>query len=304
MTWAIETRGLTKTYGATTAVNDLDLRVEAGQVYAFLGPNGAGKSTTIRMLLGLQRPSAGSAKVVGYDARDESEEVHRRVGYLPGDLELFPRLDGARHLEWFAQMRGDIDPKYVDELVERLGVVVDRPVRDLSKGNRQKIGLVLAFMGRPPLLILDEPTTGLDPLVQNEFEGMVRDAVAQGRTVFLSSHELAEVQRLADRVAIIKDGRLLVDDTVEGLGRNVPRRLELRFRHAPPADSFSGLDGVRVTGREGTRVTMEVGGELAPVLRVVADLEPIELEARSVDLDELFLSYYRSDAPRGVGGEG
>src|SRR5215472_6901508 len=219
VTSAIEASGLTKRYGAVTAVDGLSVRIEPGQVFGFLGPNGAGKSTTIRMLLALQRPTSGRARLLGLDAATDSVEVHRRIGYLPGDLELFPRLTGSQHIAWFARARGGVDAFLVKQLIERFQVVADRPVRELSKGNRQKIGLVLAFMHEPELLVLDEPTSGLDPLMQHEFESLLRETTGRGRTVFLSSHELDEVQRIADRIAIIRDGRLVAEDTVEGLGR-------------------------------------------------------------------------------------
>ncbi len=227
MTVAIEASSLTKTYGATPALTDLSLVVETGQVFGYLGPNGAGKTTTIRLLLALQRPTGGRSAVLGLDSQRESVEIHRRVGYLPGELELYPHLTGRRHIDWFARARGLHDRALATELIERFEVDVDRPVKELSKGNRQKIGLVLAFMHRPELLILDEPTSGLDPLMQNEFERLVREVVADGRTVFLSSHELDEVQRLADRVAIIRAGRLVTTDTVEHLRRSAPLTVEV-----------------------------------------------------------------------------
>ena len=216
MTSAIETFGLTKRYGSITAVRDLNLRIGQGQVFGFLGPNGAGKSTTIRMLLALQRPTTGRVTLLGLDARPGSVEVHRRIGYLPGDLELFPRLTGRQHIAWFLGARGAGDDSLAKRLIDRFQVVVDRPVRELSKGNRQKIGLVLAFMHRPELLVLDEPTSGLDPLMRHEFESLLRETADAGRTVFLSSHELDEVQRSADRVGIIREGRLVAEDTVRG----------------------------------------------------------------------------------------
>jgi ABC-2 type transport system ATP-binding protein len=293
---AIEASGLTKAYGATVAVNRLDLRVQRGQVFGFLGPNGAGKSTTIRMLLGLHRPSAGSARVLGLDSVRESVAIHARCGYLPGDLELYPRMTGRSVLDWFAAARDGVDSALRDALVERFDVTLDRRIRELSKGNRQKIGLVIAFMHRPDLVVLDEPTTGLDPLMQQEFHHLLAETTAEGRTVFLSSHELDEVQRVADRVAIIKRGQLVVTDTVEALRRKAPQTIELRFRAPVPATVFDGLDDVAHITVDGDRVTMQVTGELAPLLRVIADHNPVELVTRRADLDELFLSYYR-DSP-------
>ena len=293
---AIETSGLTKHYRSVAAVSDLDLRVEPGQVFGFLGPNGAGKSTTIRMLLALQRPTKGRATLLGLDSAKDSVDVHRRVGYLPGDLELFPRLTGRQHIAWFLRARGVVDDSLADQLVERFQVVVDRPVRELSKGNRQKIGLVLAFMHRPELLVLDEPTSGLDPLMQHEFENLLRETAGQGRTVFLSSHELDEVQRAADRIAIIKDGRLVAEDTVDGLRRAAPRTMEVRFRHPVDPADLKAVAGVSVTGCEGPRVTLQVAGEIGPVLTVIARHDPLDLISRPADLDELFLDFYRDPA--------
>jgi ABC-2 type transport system ATP-binding protein len=296
MTSAIEATGLTKTYGATTAVDGLSLRVEPGQVFGFLGPNGAGKSTTIRMLLALQRPTRGRATVLGLDAAAESVEVHRRTGYLPGDLALFPRLTGRQHIAWFARARAAGDDTLARQLAERFQVVADRPVRELSKGNQQKIGLVLAFMHRPELLILDEPTSGLDPLMQHEFDGLLRETAAEGRTVFLSSHDLDEVQRAADRIAIIKDGRLVAEDTVDGLRRAAPQKVEIRFRYPVDPAGLSAVAGVTVTAVSGPRVTLDVTGDIGPVLRVIAGHDPAGLTIRPAGLDELFLDFYRPTA--------
>ena len=298
MTAAIETSRLCKNYGPTRAVIDLDLVVEPGQVFGFLGPNGAGKSTTIRMLLALQRPTGGRAALLGLDAAADSVEVHRRVGYLPGDLELFPRLTGRQHIAWFTGARAVDIGSLARQLAERFQVVADRPVRELSKGNRQKIGLVLAFMHRPELLVLDEPTSGLDPLMQHEFENLLRETIAEGRTVFLSSHELGEVQRIADRIAIIKEGRLVAEDTVDGLRRAAPQKVEVRFpRPVDPAE-LSAVRGVTVTASDGPRVTLDVTGEIAPVLKVIARHDPVDLISRPPGLDELFLSFYR-ESPEG-----
>jgi ABC-2 type transport system ATP-binding protein len=293
VTSAIATNGLTKTYGTTRAVVDLHLEVRTGEVFAFLGPNGAGKSTTIRMLLALQQPTPGSARVLGRDAQADSVEIHRRIGYLPGDLALFPRLTGRHHLDWFSRARGGAEVSFVEDLVQRFDVELDRPVKQLSKGNRQKVGIVLAFMFRPELIVLDEPTSGLDPLMQNEFERLLRETVDDGRTVFLSSHELDEVQRVSDRVAIIKEGRLMVTDSVDGLRRATPQTLEVRFAAAVDPSIFDRHPDVRVITSEPTRVVLELAGDLAPILQELADHEPVDIASKRADLDELFLSFYR-----------
>jgi ABC-2 type transport system ATP-binding protein len=293
---AIEASALTKTFGATVAVDQLDLLVEPGQVLGFLGPNGAGKTTTIRMLLNLHRPSAGSVRVLGLDSVHDSVAIHAQTGYLPGDLELHPRMTARTILDWFARARGGVDRVYRDELIERFDVTTDRRIHELSKGNRQKIGLVLAFMHRPALLILDEPSSGLDPLMQDEFHRLLRETTADGRTVFLSSHELDEIQRIADRVAIIKEGQLVVTDSVASLRRQAPQVLEVTFKQPVGAAVFDGLDGVTHLTLDGNKVSLQATGELAPLLRVIADHDPLDLVTRHADLDELFLAYYR-DTP-------
>ena len=296
MTALITADGLTKTFGPHRGVSDLQFEVHGGEVYGFLGPNGAGKSTTIRLLLGLYHPTAGTAEVFGLDARRDAVAIHARVGYLPGELALHPRLTGRAHVEFAARVRGLRDRTLLDHLVERFGVVLDRPVRTLSKGNRQKIGVVLALMHRPELLILDEPTSGLDPLMQDEFARLMRETVAEGRTVFLSSHELDEVQRIVDRVAIIKDGRIIVTDTVEGLRRESPRTIEFRFAGSVDPRAFAGIEGVQVLENEDGRIALSLHGPVGPVLAAAAALDPIDVTARRADLDELFLTYYRGES--------
>ena len=290
--------GLSKAFGSRLAVEGLRFEVGKGEVFGFLGPNGAGKSTTIRLLMGLYHPTAGRATVLGLDPVSDAAAVHRRTGYLPGELALHPRLTGAQHVSYAARARGLTDRSFAGELAERFEVTLDRPVRTLSKGNRQKIGIMLAVMHQPEMLILDEPTSGLDPLMQDEFERLVREFAAGGGTVFLSSHELDQVQRVADRVAIIRDGRLAVTDTVDGLRASAPRTIEFRF--AGPADPawFSALPGVRVRGTGPRQVTLAVRGPVAPVLRVAAAHDVADLTARPADLDELFLAYYRRDAAK------
>ena len=292
----VKVEHLTRRFGANRGIEQVSFEIGPGEVFGFLGPNGAGKSTTIRLLLGLYRPNSGRMQVFGMDPNRDSAAIHRRVGYLPGELALFPRLTGRQHLDRFGRARGLHDHSYRDELVERFTAELDRPVRALSKGNRQKIGLVLAFMHRPDLLVLDEPTSGLDPLLQDEFISLVRETVSEGRTVLLSSHELDEVQRVVDRLSIIKEGRIIVTDTVEGLRKAAPRTIEFRFPAAVTADTFAGLDGVRVLHCADGRVTLSVTGAVGPLLRAAAMLDPIDVTARPADLDELFLSYYRDEA--------
>ena len=261
-----------------------------------MGPNGSGKSTTIRLLTGLSHPTSGTAKVFGLDPIVDAVEIHRRVGYLPGELALHPRLTGQRHVDFAAKVRDMQDRTFLRELVERFQVDLERPTRTLSKGNRQKIGILLAVMHRPELVILDEPTSGLDPLMQDEFERLMRELVSSGTTVFLSSHELDEVQRVATRVAIIKDGHLVVTDTVEALRRRAPRTIEFSFPRTVDPKHFASIQGVHVVASNGKRITLALRGAVAPVLRVAADLDPLDVVARPADLDELFLTYYRDQS--------
>ncbi|NEN04690.1 ABC transporter ATP-binding protein [Diaminobutyricibacter tongyongensis] len=290
----IETHGLTKTFGSQRGIADLDLQVEPGEIFGFLGPNGAGKSTTIRILMGLYRPSSGTTNVLGLDPLRDVVEIHRRTGYLPGELALYPRMSGRQLLDRFSSARGMGDTRYRDDLVARFDVELDRAMQLLSKGNRQKLGIVLAFMHRPELLVLDEPTSGLDPLLRREFVNLLEETAADGRTVFLSSHDLDEVQRVAHRLAIIKEGRIVVTDTVEGLRRHAPRTMELVFDRAVDLSTLERLDGVEIATEGLRRLRLTITGPLAPVLRAVASLDPVDILSRPADLDELFLTYYRS----------
>ena len=297
MTAVITADGLTKTFGVNRGVDGLRLEVTKGEVFGFLGPNGSGKSTTIRLLLGLYHPTSGTSTVFGQDPMHDAPAILRQTGYLPGELALHSRLTGRQHIDFVAHARGLDDTTVQDALVERFDVILDRPTRTLSKGNRQKIGIVLAFMHRPDLLMLDEPTSGLDPLMQDEFQKLVRETVSEGRTVFLSSHELDEVQRIVDRVAIIKEGRLVVTDTVDGLRKAAPRTIEFRFPTKVDPQLFAAIAGVRVLNTDDGHITLSLHGPVAPVLRAAADLDPIDVIARPADLDELFLTYYRDDSP-------
>ena len=294
---AIRTTALTRVFGSHRGIRDVDLEVAPGEVFGFLGPNGAGKSTTIRILMGLIRPTSGEARVLGGHPQRDGVTVRARVGYLPGDLVLHPRTTGRELLERFGHVRGLRDTRYRDELVERFGADLDRSTQELSKGNRQKLGIVLAFMHRPELLVLDEPTSGLDPLLQNEFARLLEETARDGRTVFLSSHDLDEVQRVASRVTIIRDGRVVVTDTVDGLRSRAPRTMELQLERDldGAVAALHEIDGVQAEVVGPQRLRLTVSGPVAPVLHAIAPLDPVDLTARPVDLDELFLGYYRDE---------
>jgi ABC-2 type transport system ATP-binding protein len=289
----IATRGLSKDYGSGRGLFELDLEVEPGEVFGFLGPNGAGKSTTLRLLLDLIRPTAGSARVLGLDTVSDSVAIRRRVGFLPGDLALYPKLTGRTVLDYLADLRGGVDCRVRESLVERFDVDVDRPVRELSTGNRQKLGLVQAFMHEPELLILDEPIAGLDPLVQQSFHALLGEVSREGRTVLLSSHTLSEVERVTHRLAILRHGRLVVVDSVENLRRVAVQRLEIEFATPVAADEFRSLPGVTEATADGRTVTVGFEGSADAVVKAAARHEVRAIRPREEDLEDIFLRYYR-----------
>src|SRR5690349_11665515 len=240
----IRADALSKRYGRVQALDGLSLDVRAGEVLGFLGPNGAGKTTTLRLLMGYLGPTGGSARMLGLDCWRDSVAVHARTGYLPGDVRLWPRMTVRAIAGHLARLRGlDHDPRTLD-LAKRLDMELDRPVGELSKGNRQKAGLLLALLGEPELLLLDEPTSGLDPLAQAEFHAILRERVAAGAAVLLSSHVLSEVERVADRVAIIRSGRLLMLETMASLREKARHTVEVRFGSPPPPPAFAGVPGI------------------------------------------------------------
>jgi ABC-2 type transport system ATP-binding protein len=287
--------GLTKFYGHTRGVEGLDLTVESGQVFGFLGPNGAGKTTTIRVLLDFIRPTRGHVEVLGLDPRRDGLQLRRRLGYLPGELALYERLTGRQLLGFFAALRGLHDLGDGHELAERFGLDLSRPIHTLSKGNKQKFGLVQAFLHRPELLVLDEPTSGLDPLMQQAFHTLAREVAAEGRTVFLSSHVLSEVQELADRAAIIRDGHLVVVEDIEVLKARAGRQVQLRFAGPVPTDDFDHLPGVRDLRVEGPVVSCTVEGEVDALIKVAARHRVLAVSSAEVDLEDVFLRYYRQE---------
>ncbi len=293
----IESRGLTKHYGEFAALADLYLEVQQGEIFGFLGPNGAGKSTTMRLLLDQIRPTSGTAQILGMDHREDSVAIRRRLGYLPGDLALYPKLTGHQTLRYFARIRGGVDEAYVAELADRLKADLSKKVGEYSTGNRQKIGLIQAFMHRPDLLILDEPNAGLDPLIQQEFHRLMEEVRADGRTVFLSSHTLSEVERVADRVGIIRNGRLIVVERVDELKRKAIRRIDFEFADAVPSRLFVGAPGVRTATVEGRMAQVSFEGSVNGLLQAAMEHEVVNLHSKESDLEEIFLAYYR-DAPQ------
>ncbi len=290
---AILTDGLTKDYGGGRGLFDLDLEVARGEVLGFLGPNGAGKSTTMRLLLDLIRPTAGRAWVLGFDTRAASLEIRRRVGYLPGDLALYQKLTAGQMLEHLAALRGGVDRAHLNTLVERFAVELDRPIADLSTGNRQKVGLVQAFMHDPELLILDEPIAGLDPLVQQSFHALLREVTDGGATVFLSSHTLSEVERVADRAAILRAGRLVITESLERLRAQAIQRLEIEFAGSPPLAELRSLPQVREVEANHRHVNISFEGSADAIVKALARHEVRAIRSHDDDLERIFLRYYR-----------
>ena len=292
----IETEKLTKFYGPHRGIVDVDLSVEEGEIYGFLGPNGAGKTTTIRLLLDLIRPTSGRASVFGIETTVDPVAIHRRVGYLPGEFALFDRLTGGETIDYFANLRGGVDPLYQADLVARFDLDPSRRFKEYSKGNKQKVGLVIALQHRPDLLVLDEPTSGLDPLVQQTFFALLRETVAEGRSAFLSSHILDEVERTCDRVAIVRDGRLVAVDRVEALRGLAHHEVDLRFAAPVPASAFASLPGVSDVVALDDRLTMRVTGSMAPIVEAAAGRGLIDFETREPSLEQTFLAQYGREA--------
>ena len=294
-TLAVETAALTKKYGSTLALDGLDLAVEPGTVFGVIGPNGAGKTTTMRLLLDIVRPTSGEVRVLGADPRTGGPTLRRRIGFLPGELRLEGRVSGRALLDHYARISGPVATGAVDDLADRLGLDLSRHVRQLSKGNKQKLGLIQAFMHKPPLLVLDEPTSGLDPLVQREFLAMVREARDAGQTVFLSSHVLSEIQQAADEVVILRDGRLVTVSDVDSLRLTAIRRVRVGIADATPDVIRRTLEGVpRLTELtvDGERVSATIEGDVDPFVKTLARLTVRDLTVEEPDLEESVIRLY------------
>jgi beta-exotoxin I transport system ATP-binding protein len=297
MAEVIRAEQLTKNYGQHRGILDVDFAVEEGEVFGFLGPNGAGKTTTIRLLLDLIRPTSGRLTVFGLDSRRSSVAIRKRLGYLPGDLRLYERMTGAELLRYFGHLRGLDGAERAEQLAARLDLDLGRRIKELSRGNRQKVGIVQAFMHEPDLLVLDEPTSGLDPLVQETFYELVAEATKRGGTVFLSSHVLSEVQHMADRVGLIRDGRLDLVDSVENLRARAFTHVEATFAEPPPRDAFSQVAGVQKVEQDGSVVRFALEGEIDLLLKSLARFHVKALDVREADLEDVFLARYRGEEP-------
>lgn len=307
MSAIVETHSLAKTYGQHLAVRDITMRVERGSVFGLIGPNGAGKTTVLRMLVDIIRPTAGSLTVLGHDPRTAGAALRRKIGYLPGELNLTDRVAGRTFLHHLGQVSGTVAPGTIETLAERLGLDMNRPVRELSKGNKQKLGLIQAFMHQPELLILDEPTSGLDPLVQREFLAMVREATAVGQTVLLSSHILTEIQQAADDVAVLANGRLVAHDDVASLRLTSVTRVNAVVTESTKESLRASLGGlseihdldIQPTGTPNIhRLTATVRGEMDAVIKTLARFRVRDLTVEEPDLEESILELYARTEPQ------
>ena len=300
MTAMIEVQGLTKNYGSKRGISDVSFQVEEGDVFGFLGPNGAGKTTSIRLLMALLKPNAGSARIAGLDCWEKSVEIKRLIGYMPGEPALDPNLTGGQILEYFAHLRGGVDQAYLKQLVERFELDTSRKFRQYSTGNKRKVVLIQAFMHRPRLLILDEPTSGLDPLNQQEFDRMVLEARHEGRTVFLSSHVLSEVEKTCTTVGIIRDGSLVRIGDVAEVKAIKRYEVTITFANSVPAETFKTVDGVieveALSHGHGVRLTMQ--GPADAVIKAAAHYPVVSLTSYEPSLEDIFLRYYEADGPR------
>jgi ABC-2 type transport system ATP-binding protein len=303
VTAVIDLEKLTKSYGPSRGIIDVDLAVDQGEIFGFLGPNGAGKTTTIRTMLDLIKPTSGRALVFGIESTVDPVAIHRRVGYIPGEFALYDRLTGKQTLEYFANLRGGVDAAYQAALIERLDLDPSRRFKEYSKGNKQKVGLVIALQHRPELLVLDEPTSGLDPLVQQSFFEIMLETAAEGATIFLSSHILSEVEKTCGRVAIIREGRIVKLDTVEGLRDLAHHQVELRFAGTVPAEAFRQLPGVTDLVADDHVLRMRVAGPITPVVQAAARFELLDFVSREPSLEETFLAQYGREAAE-VNGHG
>lgn len=290
--YVIETQDLTVYYGKHRGIENVNLKVEQGEVFGFLGPNGAGKTTTQRALMDIIHPSSGTASIFGLDCQTQGIEIRKRIGYLPGELALYPNMKAVNFLDMLASLQDKaLDKKFRQDLYERLDFDPSRKMKEYSRGNKQKIGIIASFMNKPDLLILDEPTGGLDPLIQQTVMELVREVKEDGRTVFFSSHILPEVQAVCDRVGIIRDGQLVQTSTVDSLTVQSFKRVHLTFRDIVPADAFA-IDGVSETGRDGQTVMLEIQDNLPELMKIAASFGIEDIDTPHVTLEEIFLSFY------------
>ncbi|HVV26229.1 MAG TPA: ABC transporter ATP-binding protein [Candidatus Saccharimonadales bacterium] len=296
----IDCQKLSKRYrhSKIDALHELDIQVTAGEVYGFLGPNGAGKSTTIRTLLNFIQPTGGRATILGLDIVRDSLRIKRHIGYLSGDIAMYPKMTGAQFLDYMGELQPAASKAYQAELVKRFQAELHKPLGALSRGTRQKVGIVQAFMHQPKVLILDEPTSGLDPLMQEEFYKLIAESKQRGATVFSSSHILGEVQKICDRVGIIREGRLIAERAIAELAREASQTFDIVFKDKPPLGTLKALGGAEDVIAHGNTVTLHFRGELTPLLAELARHDILKLDTQNLDLEEIFLRFYRQNGGR------
>lgn len=294
---AIDCQNLTKRYRGTKvdALHDLTIQVKAGEVYGFLGPNGAGKSTTIRTLLNFIQPTSGKAAIMGQDIIKDSVDIKRRIGYLSGDLAMYPKMTGAQFLEYMEDLLPAVSRAYRQELIKRFRAEPHKPLGELSRGNRQKIGIVQAFMHQPDVVILDEPTSGLDPLMQEEFYELLTESKQRGAAIFSSSHILGEVQKMCDRVGIIREGRLIAERSIAELASEASQTFDVIFKDAAPVSALKKIKGIELNSHHGNSVTLHIHGELKPLFVELARHDILKLDTQNLDLEEIFLRFYKQN---------
>ena len=293
----IDCKDLSKRYGSssTYALKDLSIQVNQGEVYGFLGPNGAGKSTAIRTLMNFIQPTSGQATIIGLDIVKDSVEIKKQVGYLSGDLSMYTKLTGEQFLDYVQELQPIESQSYRDDLVERLKVDLSKPLGDLSRGNRQKVGIVQAFMHKPAVIILDEPTSGLDPLMQEVFYELLRESTQRGAAVFASSHILGEVQRMCDRVGIIRDGKLVAERRIADMTTEAAQTFDITFADKAPIAALKKINGVKDVTQHGSIVTLHINGELAPLFSLLSKHHVSKIDTRNLDLEEVFLRFYEEE---------
>lgn len=296
----IVVNNLTKQYSGAPkpSLQNLTLHVNAGEVYGFLGPNGAGKSTAIRTLLNFIQPTSGSATILDLDIVKSSVDIKKSVGYLSGDFAIYPKMTGAKYLEYMGELQPAVSKEYVQELIIRLKAEPEKKMGDLSRGNRQKFGIIQAFMHRPDILVLDEPTSGLDPLMQEEFYKLVAEAKERGAAVFMSSHIMSEIQRMCDRVGIIREGKLVDERTIADMAAQASQTFDITFNGKIPLSELKKIKSAKVVDTKDSSVTVHMHGELAPLFKVLASHEVIKIDARNLDLEELFLGFYTDEGAK------
>jgi ABC-2 type transport system ATP-binding protein len=295
---AIQVQGLTKSYGIVRALRGIDLQVQRGEIFGFLGPNGAGKTTAIRCMLDMIRPDGGKTLLLGLDPQADPVAVQTRTGYLPGEMQYYDNLTSERQLRFFNDMRnGAAEWDYVHHLADRLALDLKQPIKNLSKGNKQKVGVIQALMHRPDLLLLDEPTSGLDPLMQQEVLALLREANSTGTTIFFSSHIMSEVENLAERVAIIRAGEIVEVTDTSTLTHSALNRITIRFKRPTDFSALIILPGVEVLSMvDQTSLTLQVAGDMQMLVHALGDLPILDLETERPSLEEVFLTYYKKEA--------